>query len=48
MIKGSNRIRRGGSWYSGDGSCTVSNRLLSNPNFRYKLMGFRIYIGGVL
>jgi formylglycine-generating enzyme required for sulfatase activity len=46
IIKGSSRIRRGGSWDYYDDVCTVSFRDYYYPFFRYYGMGFRITIGG--
>lgn len=40
-LKGSNRVNRGGSWYSSASSCRVANRYDYYANYRYGIMGFR-------
>ena len=39
---GSNRIRRGGSWFGGGRACRSANRTYSHPGIRYKTTGFRL------
>jgi len=39
---GSNRVRRGGSWYYGAGSCGVVSRNRWSPDYRINDLGFRV------
>ena len=39
---GSDRVRRGGSWYGKGAKCRCANRNLSNPANRYQTTGFRL------
>ena len=39
---GSDRVRRGGSWYGTGTRCRCANRNLSNPANRYQTTGFRL------
>ena len=39
---GSDRVRRGGSWYGPGARCRCANRNLSNPGNRYQTTGFRL------
>ena len=39
---GSDRVGRGGSWFSGAGNCRVSNRSGNYPGYRIILLGFRL------
>jgi len=39
---GSDRVRRGGSWYGAGARCRCANRNLSNPANRYQTTGFRL------
>ena len=41
---GSNRVLRGGSWYSYAKDCRVSNRSYTSPDFRYYGIGFRVVL----
>ena len=41
---GSCRVLRGGSWVSGAGSCRVSYRYSSHPDFSYDYYGFRLVL----
>lgn len=41
-VDGSNRVARGGSWYSGPRDCRVSNRIFIAPDQGYNLVGFRV------
>ena len=41
---GSNRVLRGGSWYSRAGGCRVSGRVSSPPDDRYDDNGFRVVL----
>ena len=38
----SDRVRRGGSWYTGSGSCTAGERFYCNPDYRLNDLGFRL------
>ncbi len=40
--EGSNRVYRGGGWYSGAGACRVAHRFLYAPGGRYSDLGFRV------
>lgn len=39
---GSNRVSRGGCWYSSAASCRVANRYYGSPSGRYDDIGFRL------
>ena len=39
---GSDRVRRGGSWYFGSNFCMVASRYSSNPYSRGSVYGFRV------
>ena len=39
---GSNRVRRGGSWYYGADRCTVGVRIYDSPDYRGRNLGFRL------
>ena len=39
---GSGRVSRGGSWYDYASVCTVGSRLISSPDFRSIVLGFRL------
>ena len=39
---GSNRVRRGGSWYYGADRCTVGVRIYDSPDYRGSNLGFRL------
>ena len=39
---GSNRVYRGGSWFSGSGSCAVSCRYYFDPSYRLNYLGFGV------
>jgi len=39
---GSDRVRRGGSWYGPGARCRCANRNLSHPGNRYQTTGFRL------
>lgn len=39
---GSDRVRRGGSWFSSDFGCAVDSRYGSSPYYRYYGYGFRV------
>ncbi len=39
---GSDKVRRGGSWYGPGSRCRCANRNLSNPANRYQTTGFRL------
>ncbi|MBP9994642.1 MAG: SUMF1/EgtB/PvdO family nonheme iron enzyme, partial [bacterium] len=41
---GSNRVYRGGSWYSSAQYCRVSNRNSNAPDFRSRSLGFRLVV----
>jgi formylglycine-generating enzyme required for sulfatase activity len=42
--KGSSRLHRGGSWFSGAGPCRLANRNFSSPNARKFDLGFRLVL----
>ena len=42
--KGSSRLHRGGSWFSGAGPCRSANRNFSSPNSRKFDLGFRLVL----
>ena len=44
---GSLRVERGGSWYSGAGSCRSAYRNLNDPTFSYNDLGFRVALAPV-
>ena len=39
---GSNRVYRGGSWYSGARYCRTSGRSRNSPSYRNSILGFRL------
>ena len=39
---GSNRVKRGGSWYNNSNNCKVANRNNNNPYNRNNNYGFRV------
>jgi sulfatase modifying factor 1 len=41
-IKGSDRVRRGGSWFGMGTLCRSANRTRSHPAVRYRTQGFRV------
>jgi formylglycine-generating enzyme required for sulfatase activity len=41
---GSYRVLRGGSWYSNESNCRVSNRSHSSPDSRLIIIGFRVAV----
>ena len=41
-VSGSNRVYRGGSWYSGAGRCRSANRIGYDPGSRGSDLGFRV------
>lgn len=40
--KGSNRVRRGGSWFYPAQNCRLASRSRSSPSNRYNILGFRV------
>ncbi|MCR4572252.1 MAG: SUMF1/EgtB/PvdO family nonheme iron enzyme, partial [Lentisphaeria bacterium] len=45
--EGSNRVLRGGSWYSNAGSCRSANRGNDDPSDSYIMVGFRLALAPV-
>ena len=43
-VRGSERVRRGGSWYSHASSCRAANRYSSRPRRRASNLGFRLVL----
>ena len=41
-MSGTDRVQRGGGWYSNEKSCRVSYRGYTNPGHRHNFLGFRI------
>jgi formylglycine-generating enzyme len=41
-VTGSNRVRRGGSWFHDPTACRVANRNSNTPTFRLNYLGFRL------
>ena len=40
--RGSNRVLRGGSWYSNASYCRLANRIRNIPDNRIAIVGFRL------
>jgi sulfatase modifying factor 1 len=41
---GSNRVVRGGSWFSLGGDCRSAIRYICNPDYGFNVLGFRVVL----